>query len=93
MARSDIALLDSVDSVDSYRLIGRIVRRANRPAPEWRRTSSFGTAEPVRMYWPGAARLSTCERTWFQTLVPSSCLLGSIERLESGAGAEHELAG
>ena len=46
--------------------IGRIRNRVSRPAPVWRVMSSAGTAEPVRMNWPGAPRLSTARRMWFQ---------------------------
>ena len=50
----------------SKRVIGRIRSRVIRPAPVCRVMSSAGTADPVRMNWPGRRRSSTVRRTWFQ---------------------------
>jgi hypothetical protein len=59
-ARSDTWGVSSV----SCRVNGRMRMVANRPAPEWRRASGEGRADPVRMNWPGAPESSTARRTW-----------------------------
>ena len=59
------------DSPDSQSVMGRIVIRAIRPAPEWKiffpcstsSSSCNGVTDPVRINWPSPSRWSTVKRT------------------------------
>lgn len=51
------------DSPVSHSENGRSSTRPMRPVPVWRVTSSCGTAEPVRMNWPGPGRSLHSRRT------------------------------
>ena len=62
--------------------------RSTLPAPEWRVMSSGGSADPVRMNWPGRPRSSQARRIGFQ-MSGASCHSSS----SSGGGASSSAAG